>query len=639
MFPTIAQLRHHQAQRDAREIRRIAEAWFVRPLPPGRTRPWTLAVLVRNRSHLAEIVAEFENDKLGKVPYRAVEITPLSERQEILDLTALTRALLHPADRVAVLALLRAPWCGLSLADLHTLTGSDDAGTKKHSIQRLIADRGHLLADESIQRMSRVWTVLKAASAQRARLTTAQLVERAWRSLSGDTWLNPTELTNARRFFQLLDSLEAPGGVDPIVLNERLQKLYAEPNPIPEGTPCVELLTIHTAKGLEWDVVFLPALERMPGTNKPRLLNWSEVGSPDDLENDSAHVMLAPIAGRGEESQALNKWLNRVEFAREAAERRRLLYVASTRAREELHLFASPDTTKDGAINPHYLSLLKAAWPAAEPHFHPPPADARKQPAQPVDSPPLALAATADWTRARLRRLPLNFDPAARFAAARNQRLPYGEQDNAVGPIETQFSRPEGSFAARTFGTVVHICLEVFAGRILDGATPPALLAELPSWAPRIAAMLRSDGLPQATVADYTRESLAALNNVLGDHDGRWLLDPHSRSASEFALSAWPDSQAVRPASIRIDRVFHAGPKPHAPGEDFLWIVDYKTTPHSLAGLEGFLAEQRETYSPQLETYAHILARVRSISLSNVRLALYFPAIPRLTWWNAPPSS
>ena len=424
ILPTVAQQRHHQAKLDAREIRRIAQQWFAKPLPPGRTKPWTLAVLVRNRPHLIEIVAEFENDKLGKLPYRAVEITPLTERQEILDLTALTRAILHPADRVATLAVLRAPWCGLSLADLHTLTGSDDPATKRHSIQRLIAERGHLLPDASLQGLTRVHAVLEAAAAQRSRHTTSQLVERAWRSLGGDTWLRATELTNTRRFFQLLDSLESSGSIDPALLNERLQNLYAEPNAIREGTPCVELLTMHKAKGLEWDVVFIPALERMPGQNKTRLLNWAEVGSPDDLEDNAAHIMLAPIPGRGEESKALNTWLRRVEFARESAERKRLFYVACTRAREELHLFASPDTMVNGEIRPHWLSLLKSAWPAAEPHFQLPATDPQKKPAAPIDAPTLALAAAADWPRPDLQRLPPTFDPAARFLEARAPQTP-----------------------------------------------------------------------------------------------------------------------------------------------------------------------------------------------------------------------
>ncbi len=86
--------------------RRVVCQAAARPAAPSR---WNLAVLVRSRSHLAEIVAEFESEKLGKIPYRAVEITPLNERQEVLDLTALTRAILHPADRVAALAVLCAP--------------------------------------------------------------------------------------------------------------------------------------------------------------------------------------------------------------------------------------------------------------------------------------------------------------------------------------------------------------------------------------------------------------------------------------------------------------------------------------------------------------------------------------------------
>jgi len=120
------------------------------------------------------------------------------ERQEVLDLTALTRALLHPADRVAALAVLRAPWCGLSLADLHTLTGTDDPDLKDHSILRLMDERGHLLPDDSCKRLQRVWQVLAEAAVQRARLTPAQLVERAWRSLGGDAMASPTRTHQCR---------------------------------------------------------------------------------------------------------------------------------------------------------------------------------------------------------------------------------------------------------------------------------------------------------------------------------------------------------------------------------------------------------------------------------------------------------
>jgi ATP-dependent exoDNAse (exonuclease V) beta subunit len=641
---TPARIRQQQASRDASEILGIARRWFREPLPASRRtirdesgnefpEPWKIAVLVRTRNHLNELItalSKFNADHpdTDRILVRAVDIQPLTERQEVLDLTALTRSLLHPADRVAALAVLRAPWCGLSLVDLHTLTGADDPAFKDLAIARLVEERGHLLPNEACQRMARVWNVLRAAASQRARLTTAQLVERAWLSLGGDTWLNPTRLTNARRFFQLLDKLEAESlRIDPAILEERLQRLYAEPDTVPLGSPCIELLTIHKAKGLEWDVVLVPALERSPGRGNLRLLNWSAIDSPDASEGDAAHIMLAPITAKGDELDPLYRWLNRIQSSRDAAERKRLFYVACTRAREELHLFAAPDISAKGDVSPRYDSLLSAAWPAAKPHFVQATATAAPQPSE------LALAAAADPFGPTLKRLPLTFDPSARFIEARSRKLACDQPADLAGTNQTPFSRPEGSFAARSFGNAVHACLEILAARILDqGASPSALLAELPSWSPRIAAILRADGLPQATVTRLTRETRAALENTLRDPDGLWLLAAHPGGDSELAVTALTGQRAE---SVRIDRIFHAGPEPHAPGEDYLWIIDYKTTAHGPTGLDDFLATQRATYGPQLETYAAILAPVRSKSPGQVRLALYFPAIPRLTWWNA----
>jgi ATP-dependent exoDNAse (exonuclease V) beta subunit len=640
-------------QQHAHEILTIAREWLSRPLPPDRKsirdesgnefpEPWRVAVLVRARNHLEELVSTLnlfnhEHPVAERIPFRAVEIDPLNQRQEVLDLTALTRALLHPADRVAALAVLRAPWCGLPLASLHTLTGADDPAFKDHSILRLMAERGHLLPDDSCQRMTRVWNVMTEAAAKRARLTTAQLVERAWRSLGGDAWLNPAQLNNVHRFFQLLDSLEAESTglpIDQAVLDDRLQKLFAEPAPIPATIPHVELLTIHKAKGLEWDVVLVPALERGPNRNQARLLTWSETDPTDSSDDRVAPILLAPIQAKGEEVDALTRWLKSIYRGREAAERKRVFYVACTRARQELHLFAAPGISASGEIKPRANTLLDAAWPAAEPHFAAASATAVSEPAD------LAMAAAADPPRPTLQRLPLTFDPAARFAAARSRKLLYGAAASSTEPIRPLFARPEGSFAARALGNVVHACLEVLAGRILQGESPVELLAEFPSWTPRISAMLRSGGIPPATVDRLTREARAALENVLRNPDGLWLLAPHAKAASEFALTAWTDDHdpaqpAARAASIRVDRVFHAGPEPHAPGDDFLWIVDFKTTDHGPAALNSFLAGQRATYGPQLETYARILARARSKSTGQVRLALYFPAIPRLVWWPA----
>src|SRR5699024_1043346 len=75
----------------------------------------TIALLVRSRGHLAEIVPLLRRAKLR---FRALEIEPLGSRPVVQDLLALTKALFHLADRLSWLAVLRAPWCGLTLADL-----------------------------------------------------------------------------------------------------------------------------------------------------------------------------------------------------------------------------------------------------------------------------------------------------------------------------------------------------------------------------------------------------------------------------------------------------------------------------------------------------------------------------------------
>jgi ATP-dependent exoDNAse (exonuclease V) beta subunit len=661
---TPAQLKQQQARRDAHEICRIAREWISKPLPSGRTKPWQIAVLVRNRSHINEIIAEMKEE--DAIPYRAVEIEPLAQRQEVLDLVALTRTLLHPADRTAALALLRSPVCGLSLADLHVLTGADDPALKSQSIQRLIHERSHLLPNESQQRLQRLWKILVEATTHRSGIPLSQLVERTWNALGCDAYLNDHEKINTNKFIKLLDKLnlkhEETSFVnlfDPTQIESHLQMLFAEPTTIPSGQPFVELLTMHKAKGLEWDVVFVPALERHSANDRSRLLIWSEldpIDEPVKPEADrAAHIMLAPIAGRGEPSRALNQWLNGIHSAREAAERKRLFYVACTRAREELHLFAAPAVSAAGKINPPHGSLLEAAWPAAQAHFatyesavatpaQPPPMrEAEATGSNSEDEFTLELAASAAVS---LRRLPLTYDPAARIAVARARRLPCGDPD--LAPSSSRFSRPEGSFAARSFGNVVHAALESLATRIANGCSVDALLAELPDWMPRLVALMRADGLPQATVARLARDAHAALAATLRDPDGLWLLAAHVSAANELALTAWSKSElfgsaSARLTSIRIDRIFRAGATPHASGDDVLWIVDYKTSaPHSSTSLDGFLVSERATYAPQLEAYARILAQSQPNqsypnhalpSPREVRLALYYPTLPRLHWW------
>jgi ATP-dependent exoDNAse (exonuclease V) beta subunit len=624
--------KRRQSKRDAQQVRAIVRRWKARPLPEGRSEPWRIAVLVRSRNHLLDVVAALKEDEGdGPIPFRAVEIDPLKDRQEVLDLSALTRALLHPADRVAWLAVLHAPWCGLGLAELHILAGADDPAWAERSIEDVIAERGDLLSEAGCERLARVWPVLRAATDQRGKLTAAQWVERTWRSIGGDAWLTADEMANAHRYLQLLDEVEEQAGMlDLNLLARRIDKLYAETAVV---AGAVDLMTIHGAKGLEWDVVMVPGLERRAQANRNRLLTWSEIDSGDE---EAAHVVLAPIAGKGEGSKELNAWLNGIHNAREAAERKRLFYVACTRAREELHLFAAPEENAKGEVKPAYGSLLATAWPAAERHFAgtTPGSDAAARiyimrPAAAMEDEFIGdIAADADAVEdaprpAMLKRLPQGFDPRERFRT--RIKLSYGEGDEPQ--TAAHFARPEGSFEARALGNAVHAFLEMLTRRLSDGVLRDALLHEMTGWSARITAMLRSEGLPQSSAKKLAPRVQNALRDMLKDSEGLWVLGAHEGASSEYSLTAWGECRS----SVRLDRVFRAGHEPLAAGSDCLWIIDYKTTTHGSKGVEEFLAEERLKYGPQMLAYARMMHS--EAEPGRLRVGLYYPMLPKLVWW------
>ena len=207
-----------------------------------------------------------------------------------------------------------------------------------------------------------------------------------------------------------------------------------------------------------------------------------------------------------------------------------------------------------------------------------------------------------------------------------------GPPPPSASPTRT---RPQGSFAARTFGNTLHAFLQSLADRIASGEHPADLRANLESWSPRIAALLRSSGLPPAEIPALTQSTSARPH-------------PHPRRSARPVDSSIPPRCRNRtsphrphtsdndptPQTIRLDRTFLAGPTPLAPGETHRWIIDYKTATHAEQGIEAFLERERQTYAPQLETYAARLASPPA----TTRLALYYPLLSRLLWWTPSPS-
>ncbi len=156
----------------------------------------TVAVLVQARAHAAVIASALAAQNIKSI---GINIVPLHTRSVIRDLVALTRALHHLADRAAWLVVLRAPWCGATLATLAELSRRDDPLL----VWEALADEARLArcAAEERARLLRVRTVLARALQLRADLPLAEWLEWTWLQLGASDAYRAAELQYARAFF------------------------------------------------------------------------------------------------------------------------------------------------------------------------------------------------------------------------------------------------------------------------------------------------------------------------------------------------------------------------------------------------------------------------------------------------------
>ncbi len=564
----------------------------------------TCAILVRNRSVLAEIVPALA---AAGIRYRAVEIEKLGEKQVVQDLYALTRALSHPADRIAWLALLRARWCGLTLADLHALAGDgkqagESIGTaiSSHSpvtIWELMHDASRLaaLSADARSRLAHARGALAPVLANALRGSLRERVEGAWYALGGPACVDAiTELEDAEIYLDQLDRLEEAGDIaDVTPLAQTLAELYALPD-LEAGDSDLQVMTIHKAKGLEFDTVIVPGLDRAPRSGERPLLAWKAQAD--------ASLLLAPINEAGDADEPLYRYVREQGRRAEDTEAGRLLYVAATRAKARLHLLGCVKVDQDGVVRPpSKRSLLGRAWSVA--------ANAFQSPSRPDAVAPLAIAGRGAGDD-RLRRLAPSFTlpappPSVRWHMPEESRTP----DQAI-----EFSW--AGETARHVGSVVHRWLQ----RIADDEIKGWNRARIDNMRETFANELAASGVEAKELGAAGARVMQVLANALADPRGQWLLGPQQDAKNEYRLTAVIEGERRK---LVIDRTF-------TDRDGKRWIVDYKTGVREGADVEGFMAQEQERYRAQLERYAHALAQGEA-----AMLGLYFPHLAGWREWSA----
>jgi ATP-dependent helicase/nuclease subunit A len=338
-----AGLPHTQLWRQA-EARMLAQR-VAELVTAGQARPGEVVVLLRATGDLEVFERALQLRGLRTI----AAVGAFWRHQQIGDLVSYLRALANPLDEQALYGALASPLAGCSrdcLALLAQAASAADGGVWETALAAAAGEGelGARLAPGDREALGRFCERLRGERQTASRRTVSELIERivdasGYREhvLSLD-W-GERRLANVHKLLRLARRFEAREGRDLRAFLDHLEYLEeavtVEPDAPVEGVEpdAVRLMTVHAAKGLEFPVVCLADLGRLPNTQTPDLL----------VEKERIGIRLARLDG-ARSSPALDyEDLCRERQQREAQEEERILYVAMTRARERLLLSGSID--------------------------------------------------------------------------------------------------------------------------------------------------------------------------------------------------------------------------------------------------------------------------------------------------------
>jgi DNA helicase II / ATP-dependent DNA helicase PcrA len=308
--------------------------WVVRELQrrcsAGDWQFGEMAVLYRTNAQSRALEEAFRR---AGVKYRLVGAISFYERREVKDLLAYLRLITNPADDEAFLRAVAVPRRGLGESSLATLGRTATQWTKPLLETARIADRVPELRPNAREALRSFARLIDDLAAQSGRLPPAEVLERVIAAIDyeavllvegtegADRWENVRELVASAANWseEVTDDPESGTPLERFLAEAALLSAVDTAVGPEEG---VTLMTLHTAKGLEWPVVVLTGMEHG----------------------------LFPLARAEEQPDGLE-------------EERRLCYVGLTRAKDKLYLTWARARRRGGELRPGIASRFLRALP------------------------------------------------------------------------------------------------------------------------------------------------------------------------------------------------------------------------------------------------------------------------------------
>ena len=500
----------------------------------------SIAVLTRSKAHLNELITLI-NKKDSSIPIDAIEMSKILSNQTFQDILCLTKALFDFSDRTNWIAALKSPWCGLSINDLVLLFEKDHKSLVWELINNI--DNTSRLDKNSARRLRSFVEVIRENIQYRGRISHRYFVEGIWRQLNGEkSMVDSNDIQNIDLFLELLEEASEILSIDFIKLERLIENKFISKTSIQKNS--IKFLTIQRSKGLEFDHVIIPNLNKRTRNEESDLVLYDK--STLSIKNPGSDKNLHSYHAYKERKRLDN-------------EKIRLLYVAMTRAKNKCYLIGTVKK-EDDLVIPNSGTFMNILWPFFSNKF------------TEIATP--EVENSFEKFIPKLRRLNDNF-----YSGDKRYK-------RSIDTEELSFCYPNMSTDIQRFtGNIVHKYLEIIVKKQLD---IDKILCNKLDYTESLYLGKNFKKKDIKIGLNLVKKSLEMLKKT---SDGRWILNRYLADNSEVSYLLESNNTTTQ----------------HIPDRSFIendiqWIIDYKTP---FSPIKNLAAEAKK-HLPQLRLYETI---------------------------------
>ena len=581
--------RGHAAQSEARWL-----AHKVRRLLNEGEGGLSIAILLFTRNRLPLYLTALKD---AQIPVQVEEGLLLADRPEVMHLLQMARMLAFPHDDLAWASLIRSPWCWFDAKTLfHVASFPAESWSRKLH-----------LAVETIEELGDLLRAVDTAQRRVGRDHLGRVVKRLWSDCGGAEMTarryGMSGVANCMRFFEILEQCEKGTPQETLACLKWIMDTAYEPvDPTTSRSP-VHMMTVHRAKGLEFDFVFLPFMDWKPLGSGPRM------PPPYLIERlpatDGSHFIAMGTDRRTGLTSKTYSLLKTLEKNRRWGEAKRLFYVAATRAKRGLSMSAAL-AAKEGEIAIPDRSILR--WVTDECGCGDAISGVIERPGNMI-----SIALNPSLPPADMKRTPhISIPPPCEIEPERIPReieTPSLAAGKAAGDAEATSAIEETLTIEQLRGTVIH---RLVAAMITGGIEPSGEAVTL---------ALAREGVPGEKAREMAAECLGEARKTvrsafISDLVGR----AREPVRSEWAMEDEPRQGVIRSGSA--DLAVYDGSS--------LWIVDFKTgRPMKGESDEACIARHRDLHEQQMKAYSEMAVAVTGVAKTAVRFGIYLTALQK----------